>query len=394
MPSPTNQNNHNGTSISSLFKIDFNKPCLTGKEFLYMQDAVENHHISGDGEYTRKCSALLEKELGIPKVLLTTSCTHALEMSALLINIKPGDEVIIPSFTFVSTVNAFVLRGAVPVFIDIRPDTLNLDERLLEKLINSRTKAVVPVHYAGVGCEMDTILAIAQKYKLSVVEDNAHGLFGKYRGKNLGTFGCLATQSFHETKNVTCGEGGALLINDSGLIETAEIIREKGTDRSRFFRGQVDKYGWVDIGSSYLPSDILAAFLFAQLENLESIQSRRKTIWNFYHANLADWAQKNGVRQPIIPGHCEQPYHMYYLLLPNLETRQKFIQFLKSKSILSVFHYLPLNTSIMGQKFGGKSGQCPVTERISDQLVRLPFHLGLTQDDLIEVVETVMQFDL
>jgi len=374
------------------FRIDFNKPCLTGNEIDYISQAIQNHHISGDGSFTKKCNALLEQQLGIPNVLLTTSCTHALEMSAFLIRIQPGDEVIIPSFTFVSTVNAFVLRGARPIFIDSRLDTMNLDESLLERLVTPRTKAIVPVHYAGVGCEMDRILEIAGKYDLGVIEDNAHGLFGKYRGKFLGTFGKLAAQSFHETKNVTCGEGGALLINDPELVEYAEIIREKGTDRTRFFRGQVDKYGWVDIGSSYLPSEILAAFLFAQLENWKMVQEKRKFIWEYYHSNLTTWAVKFGVRQPIVPPYCEQSYHMYYLLLPSLEKRQEFIQYLKSKGILSVFHYLPLNTSKMGRKFGGRAGDCPVAESISDQLVRLPMHLDLKEADLAQVVDSVSDF--
>jgi dTDP-4-amino-4,6-dideoxygalactose transaminase len=313
-------------------------------------------------------------------------------MSAHLLDIQPGDEVIIPSFTFVSTVNAFVLRGAKPVFIDIRPDTLNLDENLLEQMITPRTRAVVPVHYAGVGCEMDRILSICEKHNLCVVEDNAHGLFGKYRGKNLGTFGKLATQSFHETKNITCGEGGALLINDPELIEKAEIIREKGTDRSKFFRGQVDKYGWVDVGSSYLPSDMLAGFLLAQLENREMVQEKRKSIWNFYNVNLSDWAHQFGIQQPFVPDYCDQPFHMYYLLLPSLQARQEFIQSLRSKGINTVFHYLPLNTSRMGMKFGGKTGDCPVTENISDRLVRLPMHLKISEDDLEYVVEKVNKF--
>jgi dTDP-4-amino-4,6-dideoxygalactose transaminase len=374
------------------YRIDFNKPCLTGNELEYIQQTIQNHRISGDGSFTKKCSLLLEKDLGVPKVLLTTSCTHALEMSAILLGIQPGDEVVIPSFTFVSTVNAFVLRGAKPVFIDSRPDTLNMDENQLERLITPHTKAVVPVHYAGVGCEMGPILEIADNYNLTVIEDNAHGLFGKYRGKFLGTFGKLAAQSFHETKNVTCGEGGALLINDSELIENAEIIREKGTDRSKFFRGQVDKYGWVDIGSSYLPSEILAAFLLAQLENWRMIQEKRKIIWEYYHSQLTDWAVKTDVRQPVVPPECDQSYHMYYLLMPSLEKRQEFIQYLKSRGILSVFHYLPLNTSKMGEKFGAKAGDCPVAERISDQLVRLPFHLDLRHSDLEQVVDTISQF--
>ncbi len=374
------------------YLIDFNNPTVSGKEFAYMTEAIQNHHISGDGIFTQRCSELLEKELGVPKVLLTTSCTHALEMCAHLLQIQPGDEVIIPSFTFVSTVNAFVLRGAKPVFIDIRPDTLNLNEALLEGKITNRTRAVVPVHYAGVGCEMDPILSICKEYNLAVVEDNAHGLFGKYQGKNLGTFGTLATQSFHETKNITCGEGGALLINDPELIEKAEIIREKGTDRSKFFRGQVDKYGWVDMGSSYLPSDMLAAFLLGQLENRESIQAKRRSVWNYYNENLHEWCSRFGVRQPYIPPACEQPFHMYYLLFPSLKVRQDFIQYLRQNGINAVFHYLPLNTSRMGEKFGGKPGDCPVTERISDQLVRLPLHMKLSEDDLAYVVETISKF--
>lgn len=374
------------------YTIDFNKPSLVGNEFLYIQQAIEAHHISGDGYFTRQCHGFLEKALGVPKVLLTTSCTHALEMTALLLDIAPGDEIILPSFTFVSTVNAFVLRGARPVFIDIRPDTLNLDESQLERLITPRTRAIVVVHYAGVGCEMDPILEIGGRYGTPVVEDNAHGLFGKYKGRYLGTFGSLATQSFHETKNFTCGEGGALLINDSSLIERAEILREKGTNRSRFFRGQVDKYTWVDIGSSYLPSDVLSAFLYAQLEAREQIQANRQRIWEYYHHNLIDWAQANQIRLPVVPPHCEQPYHMFYLLAPSLAVRQALIEHLKSRSILSVFHYLPLHLSEMGLRFGGKPGDCPVTEKISDQLMRLPFYHTLSEDDLAQVVEALKDF--
>jgi dTDP-4-amino-4,6-dideoxygalactose transaminase len=350
-----------------------------------MADAVISGHVSGDGPYSTKCHALLQQCLGVGRALLTTSCTHALEMAALLLDIRPGDEVILPDFTFVSTVNAFVLRGARPVFVDIRPDTLNLDETLLERLITPRTRAIVPVHYAGVGCEMDAILAIAERHGIAVVEDNAHGLFGKYKGRFLGTFGCLATQSFHETKNFTCGEGGALLINDGQYIERAEIIREKGTNRSRFFRGQVDKYTWVDLGSSYLPSDMLAAFLYAQLEAREQIQERRKRIWHTYYERLHGWAGSHGVRLPIVPAHCEQPYHLFYLLLPSLEQRQRLIEHLKTQGILSVFHYLPLHLSDMGRTFGGQPGDCPVTEDISDRLLRLPFYNDLTDASQAQV---------
>jgi dTDP-4-amino-4,6-dideoxygalactose transaminase len=289
-------------------------------------------------------------------------------------------------------VNAFVLRGAKPIFLDIRPDTLNLDESRLEAAITPRTKAIVPVHYAGVGCEMDTLMDIAARHNIAVVEDNAHGLFGKYKGKFLGTFGSLASQSFHETKNFTSGEGGALLINDPALEERAEIIREKGTDRSRFFRGQVDKYSWVDIGSSYLPSDILAAFLFAQFEQRERIQLHRKHVWELYYEGLKDWANTHAVQLPCIPDHCEQPYHMFYLLMPDLELRQNLIAFLRAHGVYSVFHYLPLHLSEMGRSFGGKIGDCPVTERVSDQLIRLPFHNSLTSGEQELVIDLLHSF--
>ena len=372
--------------------IPFNRPFFSGREFEFIQEAITSWQLSGDGAFTKKCHAFLEKELDTPKALLTTSCTHALEMAALLLDIKAGDEVIVPAFTFVSTVNAFVLRGARPVFVDIKPDTLNLDEPKLEQFITPRTRAILVVHYAGVACEMNSILEVAAKHGIAVVEDNAHGLFGKYQGKYLGTFGSLATQSFHETKNFTCGEGGALLINDPRYIERAEIIREKGTDRSRFFRGQVDKYTWVDIGSSYLPSDILAAFLYAQLEARDFIQSQRRRIWNYYDNNLRDWAERVGVNVPSVPSHCEHPYHMYYLLMPSLAERQSFISYLNSHNINSVFHYQPLHLSSMGRKFGGKPGDCPVTEDVSDRLVRLPFYNDLTEADQAFVVERIVEF--
>jgi dTDP-4-amino-4,6-dideoxygalactose transaminase len=373
-------------------RVDFNRPVVVGKEMEYMAEAIRNGHLSGDGPFTKRCSALLEQELGVPKALLTTSCTHALEMMALLLEIRPGDEVIIPDFTFVSTVNAFVLRGAKPVFIDVRPDTLNLDESKLEGKITPKTKAVVPVHYAGVGCEMDRILAVAYQRGVAVVEDNAHGLFGKYKGKYLGTFGAMAAQSFHETKNFTSGEGGALLINDPLYVERAEIIREKGTNRSRFYRGQVDKYTWVDLGSSYLPSDLLAAFLYGQLEQRTRIQLHRKALWETYHAGLRDWARKNEVQLPAVPDGCEQAYHMFYLLLPTLDLRQKLIADLRQRGIYCVFHYLPLHLSDMGRRFGGEAGDCPVTERVSDQLIRLPFHNALTGTEQEQVIEAIMEF--
>jgi dTDP-4-amino-4,6-dideoxygalactose transaminase len=375
-----------------MYKIPFNRPTLIGKELHYISQVIHNGHAAGDGSFTKYCHQLLERVLDVPKALLTTSCTHALEMAALLLAIKPGDEVIVPSFTFVTTANAFVMRGAKPVFVDIRPDTLNMDEEQLERLITARTRAILPVHYAGVGCEMDAICALAADYGIPVVEDNAHGLFGKYKGRYLGTFGTFATQSFHETKNFICGEGGALLVNDPSYIERAEIIREKGTNRSRFFRGEVDKYSWVDLGSSYLPSDILAAFLYAQLEAKDEIQARRRQIWDYYYQQLAGWADSRHVRLPIVPAHCEQSYHMFYLLLPSLEIRQALIAHLKSKGILSVFHYLPLHLSEMGRDFGGREGDCPVTEDISDRLLRLPFFNEITRAEQDAVISAIQEF--
>lgn len=372
--------------------IPFNRSTTVGRELQYIAESLLIGQIAGDQTFSRRCQALLERVLGIQKGLLTTSCTHALEMCAILLGIRPGDEVILPSFTFVSTANAFVLHGAQPVFADIRPDTLNIDPASLESLITERTRAVVVVHYAGVGCDMAEIMALAKQRNIAVVEDNAHGLFGKYQGKYLGTFGSLATLSFHETKNFTCGEGGALLINDAQLIHRAEIIREKGTNRSQFFRGQVDKYTWVDVGSSYLPSDILAAFLFAQLEAREEIQSRRRRIWNRYHEQLQNWAAANAVQLPWVPPACEQPYHMFYMIMPTLELRQGLIEHLKTLGIHSVFHYVPLHLSPMGRHFGGREGACPVTEAVSDRLVRLPFYLDLSESDQTAVVEAVRSF--
>jgi dTDP-4-amino-4,6-dideoxygalactose transaminase len=370
--------------------IPFNRPFVAGKEFDYIREAIENGHISGDGPFTKRCHALLEELAGSKRVLLTTSCSDALELAALLLDIHPGDEVIVPSFTFVSTVNAFALRGAVPRFIDIRPDTLNLDERLLEGLITPRTKAIVPVHYAGVGCEMDVISAVAAKHGIVVVEDNAHGLFGRYRGRNLGSLGQLATLSFHETKNISCGEGGALLINDPAYIERAEILREKGTNRSRFFRGQVDKYTWVDLGSSFLPSDVLAAFLLAQLEARGRIQFLRERVWTRYQTALRPWAEKNGIRVPFVPAHCDQSYHMFYLLMPTVSQRDGLIAHLRERAIHSVFHYVPLHLSAMGRR--APEANCPVTEDISDRLIRLPFFNGLSEADQDRVTDSVLDF--
>ncbi len=378
--------------LMSGYRIPFNKPGLIGNELTYIADAILRGHSAGDGCYTSRCHEMLQRELTCHRALLTTSCTHALEMCALLLNVGPGDEVIVPSFTFVSTANAFVLRGAKPVFVDVRSDTLNLDETLLESCITPRTKAIVPVHYAGVGCEMDAICSVAERFGVKIVEDNAHGLFARYRGKCLGTFGQLAAQSFHETKNVICGEGGALIINDPSYVERGEILREKGTNRSRFFRGEVDKYTWVDLGSSFLPSDLLAAFLLAQLERYQDIRRSRQRIWQTYAEGLSQWAGDSGVSLPSIPPHVEQSYHMFYLLMPSLEARTRLIEHLRARSILAVFHYVPLHLSEMGLRFGGRRGACPVSESVSDRLLRLPFFNDFTQDQQGDVIETIRAF--
>ena len=383
-------------SLQMTVAIPFNKSSQQGKELDYIKNTISNGQVAGDQTFSKKCQSLLEDTLGVQKALITTSCTHALEMAAILLNIQPNDEVIIPAFTFVSTANAFVLQGASPVFCDIRPDTLNLDESKLESLITMQTRAIVVVNYAGVGCEMDTILEIANRHGIPLVEDNAHGLFGQYQGHSLGAFGCLATLSFHETKNITCGEGGALLINNEKFIERAEIIREKGTNRAQFFRGQVDKYSWVDLGSSYVMSDILAAFLYGQLEKWQEIQKKRKKIWKRYNEELSDWAEQNGVRQPVVPEHCDQAYHMYYLLMPSIQCRSEFIAQLKDKGVMAVFHYLPLNSSNFALQMAEKGWQkfkCPVTEDVADRLVRLPFYSNMGHDDQTRVIEVILKFD-
>ena len=371
--------------------ILFSRPGLLDAGLANIKEALSDRLLSGDGPFCRRAEKLLEAALPTPRALLTTSCTHALEMAGILLELAPGDEVIVPAFTFVSTVNAFVLRGARPVFADIRPDTLNLDETRLAALVTPRTKAIVPVHYAGVGCEMDAIGEIAAACGAVVIEDNAHGLFGGYRGKPLGTIGELATQSFHDTKNFTCGEGGALLVNNRRFVERAEILRDKGTNRSRFFRGQVDKYTWLDVGSSYVLSDILGALLLSQLEARREIQGRRARIWNRYAAELADWAPSCGARLPIVPPHCEQTFHMFYLLLPAAD-RPRFIAHLKARGVQSVFHYQPLHLSPMGRSFGGEAGMCPVTEKIADELVRLPLYNDLDEADQGTVIEAVRSF--
>ena len=372
--------------------IPFNRPLVLEAGYSYLRQAVAQGHLSGDGPFTRRCHAMLEQLLGVPRVLLTTSCTHALEMAALLLDLRPGDEVIVPSFTFVSTANAFVLHGARPVFVDVRSDTLNLDETRLERLITPRTRAIVPVHYAGVGCDLAAILRIGERHGVAVIEDNAHGLFGRYAGQPLGTFGCLATLSFHETKNFSCGEGGALLINDPRYAERAEVLREKGTDRNRFFRGEVDKYTWRDVGSSYLPSDALAALLFAQLEEHQQIQTRRRAIWQRYADGLSDWAADVGARLPVVPPECEQAHHLFYLVMPSLEQRQALIAHLRARGVHAIFHYLPLHLSEMGQRFGGRAGDCPVTEAVSDRLVRLPLFFDLSETDQERVIAAIRAY--
>lgn len=368
-------------------KIPFNKPYMTGKELWYIAEAHHNGWLAGDGSFTKRCNAWLEEKTGTQKALLTHSCTAALEMAAILTDIQPGDEVIMPSYTFVSTANAFVLRGGVPVFVDIREDTFNIDETLIEEAITEKTKAIVPVHYAGVGCEMDSIVEIAKKYDLLVIEDAAQGVMSTYKGRPLGSIGHLGCFSFHETKNIISGEGGALLINDPALVERAEIIREKGTNRSQFFRGQVDKYTWMDIGSSYLPSELVAAFLWAQMEEADAITQRRIGIWNRYHSGFEDLEARGKVRRPSIPAHCEHNAHMYQLLLPDLDKRTNFISTLKDEGIHPVFHYIPLHNAPAGRAYGRSQGELPVTCNVSDCLVRLPLWIGMEdhQDEIINV---------
>ena len=373
--------------------ISFNKSFLAGNELKYIEQAVLSGQIKGDGPFTNKCNKWMEQKFNAEKVLLTTSCTSALEMSAILCNIEPGDEVIMPSYTFVSTANAFVIRGAKPVFVDIRPDTLNIDETKIEAAITPKTKAIVPVHYAGVGCEMDTIMRIAKKHNLFVIEDAAQGVMAKYKNKYLGTIGDLGTYSFHETKNYSSGEGGAIVINNPKMIERAEIIREKGTNRSKFFRGEVDKYTWVDVGSSYLPSEIIAAFLFAQLEKAEEINQKRLEIWQRYFDGLKGLEEKEIVRLPIIPDNCKHNAHMFYILLQDEKTRNDLMDFLKKeKNILSVFHYVPLHSAPMGKKVSPQKKELPVTNNLSGRILRLPFYYNLTDEEQTYIIESVKNF--
>ena len=369
--------------------IPFNQPSLAGDEWDLVQAALRDGHISGDGTFGRDCQRWLEDRLGTPRALLTTSCTHALEMCALLLDLQPGDEVIVPSFTFVSTANAFALRGARIVFADVRPDTMNLDETRWEALITDRTRAVVVVHYGGVACEMDTLLETAHRRGVTVVEDNAHGLFGGYRGRALGTLGRLGTLSFHETKNISCGEGGALLVNDPSLIQRAEIIRDKGTNRQRFFRGEVDKYTWVGLGSSYVMSDLLAAFLRAQLAGADRIQQARERLWRAYADGLEDWARENGVTTVTPPAHCDPAWHLFAMVMPTPEARTSLIAHLREQGILAVFHYQALHASDVGRSMGASPGDCPVASRLSDCLVRLPFFNSMTADMQGRVIEAV-----
>jgi dTDP-4-amino-4,6-dideoxygalactose transaminase len=366
--------------------IPFNKPFLTGRELDYIKQAHEAHHLSGDGPFTKRCSEWLEQRLGCHRALLTHSCTAALEMAAILAGIGPGDEIIMPSFTFVSTANAFVLRGGVPVFVDIRPDTLNIDESKIEAAITPKTRAIVVVHYAGVACEMEAIQSIANRRRLMLIEDAAQAIGAAYRGRALGSFGQLAALSFHETKNLISGEGGALLVNAPELAARAEIVREKGTNRSAYFRGEVDKYTWVEIGSSFLPSDIIAAFLWAQLEQSESIARRRNDLWHRYHEAFADLEQAGLIRRPVVPPEATPNAHCYFLLLPDAEARGRFIDALRRDGVHSVFHYVPLHSSPAGRKFGRPSGSMSVTDSVSDRLTRLPLWIGLEpqQDYVIE----------
>ena len=372
--------------------INFNVPPYTGKEMDYMKECVENQKICGDGGYTRKCNQWFEEKTGTPKCLLTTSCTHALEMAALLADIQPGDEVILPSFTFVSTADAFVLRGAVPVFVDIRPDTMNIDENLIEAAITEKTKAIAPVHYAGVSCEMDKILEIAKKYNLKVIEDAAQGVMSSYKGKALGTIGDFGCYSFHETKNYSMGEGGAILIRDEENIEDAEIIREKGTDRSKFFRGQVDKYTWVNYGSSYLPSDMNAAYLYAQLELADEINNARLACWDRYYENLKPLADAGYIELPVIPEGCVHNAHMFYIKAVDLEVRTALIDYLKANGVYAVFHYIPLHSAPAGLKYGRFHGEDKYTTKESERLLRLPMYYSLTLEQVDYICEQVKSF--
>lgn len=373
--------------------IDFNRPAIVGNELKYIQDAVAQGMLCGDGKYTKLCSEWMRKRFDVNQVFLTTSCTHALEMAAFLSDIQPGDEVIMPSYTFVSTADAFVLRGARIVFTDIRPDTMNIDENLIEQAITDKTKAIVPVHYAGVGCEMNKIMELAEKYDLRVVEDAAQGVEAYYHGRALGTIGDFGCYSFHETKNYTMGEGGAILFNGEQYLEKAEILREKGTDRSKFFRGQVDKYRWMDYGSSYLPSELNAAYLYAQLEQHKKISDKRMQIYDFYNENLRFLAEEGKIQQPYVPGECTHNAHMYYIKVHDIQVRTRLLKYLREKNICSVFHYVPLHSAPAGKKFGRFSGEDVYTTKESERLMRLPMFYNLDMEDAKRVVDAIASFD-
>ena len=375
-----------------MIKIPFNRPHVKGKEFENIHVAIEAGHLSGNGQFTKKCQAWLEQHLGVRKALLTHSCTAALEMAAILADIKPGDEIIMPSFTFVSTANAFALRGGVPVFVDIRPDTLNLDENQIEAAITAKTKAIAVVHYAGIGSDMDAIKDIAQRHKLIVIEDAAQGIMSSYKKRPLGSIGHLGALSFHETKNIISGEGGALLVNEERFTQRAEIIWEKGTNRSQFFRGQVDKYTWVDVGSSYLPSEILAAFLWAQIQEVESITARRVSIWDRYHRGFVELEKRGMLRRPIIPDECTNNAHMYYILMNDRDTQSKLLAYLTSKGINTVFHYVPLHSSPAGRRFGRAQGEMSVTNKTAGGLLRLPMYADLKENEVDYVIGHIAAF--
>jgi dTDP-4-amino-4,6-dideoxygalactose transaminase len=378
----------------SRWRIPFNRPAVVGTEMTHLRSVLESGHHSGDGPYSRRCEAILEGIVGAQRAFLTPSATDALEMAALLLDLGSGDDVVVPSFTFPSTANAFVLRGARPVFADIRPDTLNIDETKLGGLVGPRTRAIFVVHYAGVSCEMAPIAELAAERGIAIVEDDAQGLFATYRGRPLGSFGAFAALSFHETKNISCGEGGALLVNDERYVQRAEIVREKGTDRARFSRREVDKYTWVDVGSSFLASELQAAVLFAQLEARDAIQSRRCALWDKYRSELSGWAARHGVAMPVVPADRTQPCHIFYLIAPTAEARTRLIAHLAERGILAPFHYVPLHLSRMGRAAGGSPGQCPVTERVSERLLRLPLYYGLGDDEQDEVIDAVRAFAL
>lgn len=372
--------------------IPFNVPPCVGNEEKYIAQAIANHKLCGDGEFTKKCNAKLEQMTGTAKALLTTSCTHATEMAAILSKIQPGDEVIMPSYTFVSTANAFVLRGATAVFVDIRPDTMNIDETKIEEAITEKTKAIVPVHYAGVSCEMDTIMAIAQKYDLKVIEDAAQGIMSTYKGKPLGTIGDYGCFSFHETKNISMGEGGALLIANPADIETAEIVREKGTNRSKFFRGEIDKYSWVEAGSSYLPSELNAAYLWGELESAEEIYKNRMDTWQYYHSQLENMEKNGKIKRPVIPENCVHNAHMYYIKAKDLDERTRLLAYLKENGVSAVFHYIPLHSAAAGIKYGRFFGEDQYTTKESERLLRLPLYYGMKEEDREKVVRCVEAF--